>query len=145
MKVKTYLVVVLILESEEGGVLLGLRQNTQFEDNKWAFPGGHVEEGEEAKEALCREALEEIGVFIHPEELQVVHVYHRAKSIKQDNHYIDIFMKCNKYNGVIVNKEPEKCGGLKFFPLNNLPENMIEYMKIALQNIEEGKIYDEAA
>lgn len=53
----------IILINKEGKILLVHRDNKigiRWPD-KWAVPGGGVEEGEEPKEACLRETLEEIG------------------------------------------------------------------------------------
>jgi len=52
-----------------GHLLLIRRTKAPFED-KLVLPGGHVELGESAVEAIIREALEEIGLVVRAEELR---------------------------------------------------------------------------
>lgn len=53
-----------------GQVLLGLRK----EDGIWTIPGGGAEPGESPEQAASREAFEEAGLVIRPEELQLLNV-----------------------------------------------------------------------
>lgn len=39
--------------------------------------------------------------------------------------------------------EPNKCGGLKYFNINNLPEKLIDYIKVGIENSLNGKFYCE--
>src|SRR6478609_6409404 len=49
------------------GVLMCRRVPTaKWYPGKWDFPGGHIEDGETAGEALARELLEEVAVRIVP-------------------------------------------------------------------------------
>jgi len=56
---------------------------------------------------------------------------------------IDAFIICKKWQGNIENKEPNKCDDLKWFDVSNLPENIILYIKTALENIKNNIIYSE--
>ena len=49
----------------EGQVLLALRSKQQHQGGLWEFPGGKVEAGESAREALSRELEEELGIQIN--------------------------------------------------------------------------------
>jgi 8-oxo-dGTP diphosphatase len=50
---------------DKGRVFLCHRSpSRQWYPDVWDFPGGHVEDGESAEEALRREVLEEVGVDI---------------------------------------------------------------------------------
>lgn len=49
------------------GVLMCRRvDSAKWYPGKWDFPGGHIEDGETAGEALARELLEEIAVRVIP-------------------------------------------------------------------------------
>ena len=138
MNAKPNLSIYLVLEWD-GNILLALRHNTGYEDGNYALVAGHAEIGEPATYSMCREAKEEIGITILPEDLEVVHVMHRVGN--REN--LDVFMRPKKYSGGIQNMEPDKCLDVKFFPKDNLPENMVEYIKIVLQNIEKKIPYAE--
>lgn len=122
-----------------GKVLLLLRKNTNYYDGMWGFAAGHVEDGEPATQGMIREAHEEIGIEILPNQLRVLHIMHR----KTDRLNIDIFFDCLSWKGSIQNSEPEKCEKIDFFPPNLLPSNTIDYHAAALQAIAQGRFYTE--
>ena len=123
-------------------ILLGLRQNTGYKDGCWNLPSGHIETGELPTEAMVREAKEEAGIDIQPQDLMLVHVMHRKKPEENDER-IDFFFKCSKWGGEIKNMEPHKCDDLSWFPIGQLPENTIPYIKAALGFIDSRQIYSE--
>jgi 8-oxo-dGTP pyrophosphatase MutT (NUDIX family) len=120
-------------------VLLSLRENTGYEDGKWCLIAGHQEEGEAATEAMIREALEEIGIIINRRDLKPIHIMHR----NTNREGIDIFFECDRWENTPENKEQDKSGGLKFFSLQELPDNMVEYVKEAIKSGMEGDCYSE--
>lgn len=110
-------------------VLLLLRQNTGFADGSWSVVAGRIDGGEEVKAAAIREAREEAGVHIEPEELELVGVYHRKNTRSE---WIDFYLIAHSWSGEIVNCEPHKCGELRWFRLDELPENTVPYIRNAL-------------
>lgn len=128
----------LILE-KDNEVLLSLRQGTGFADGQWNLPAGHVEEGETVTQAICREALEEIGVTIDPKDLEVVHImYHMSNRPN-----VVVCMRCGRWLGDICNVEPHKCGGLQFFRRDTLPDQTPDYIKHLFKLIAGNKFYSE--
>lgn len=50
-----------------------------------------------------------------------------------DSEWIDFFLKVHSWSGVIINAEPDKCEELKWFNISELPEDMITYIKLAIE------------
>ena len=78
----------------DGQVLLLRRYNTGYEDGWYSVIAGHLDGGEEVTAAMRREAREEAGIEIAPEDLRVVGVMHR----KATEERIDFFLT-RKMNG----------------------------------------------
>lgn len=135
--------VFLILTREENGkteILLQKRYNTGYMDGKYdAACSGHLEKGESVSMALVREAKEEIGIDINEKDLRFVELIH---SYKED--YINVFFTTKKYSGTPKIMEPEKCDDLRWFDIENLPENIFPRIKNVLININKGILYDDA-
>jgi len=121
-------------------ILLQRRFNTGYEDGKYSVVAGHIDKGETFTKAIIREVKEEAGITLQAEDLSVVHVMNR--NIK-DNERIDIFFIAEKWTGNIENKEPNKCDDLSWFDLDNMPDNVIPYIKEAINCIKNKIIYSE--
>lgn len=120
-------------------ILFYLRKNTGYCDGMWGLVAGHVEDGEPASAAIIREAREEIGLELELAQLQVVHVMHR----KSDRLNVDIFFDCPQWDGVVSNREPDKCDRLEFFSLDALPSPLIDCISRVLKCISQGQTYSE--
>jgi 8-oxo-dGTP diphosphatase len=123
-------------------ILLQLRANTGYQDGNYGLVSGHVEAGETYTQAMIREAKEEAGITLVPEHLFVAHVMHR-KDEGVDNERADIFFVATKWEGEITNMEPNKCAGLDWFGIENLPQNIVPYIKEAILHIKNQTFYSE--
>ena len=121
-------------------ILLQRRFQTGFMDGFYGVSAGHLDGNETVREGCAREIKEEIGITIKPEDLEVVHVMHRLAA---NDERIDFFMIADQYTGEIKNLEPNKCDDLSWFSLDTLPENMIDYVRVALANYQAGQFYSE--
>jgi 8-oxo-dGTP diphosphatase len=119
-------------------ILLLRRYNTGYEDGNYSVIAGHLDGNEEVKTAMIREAREEAGIEIAPEDIEVVGVMHR----KASNERIDFFLKVSTWQGSIVNMEPHKCDELVWFALDALPKNTIAYVRRAIRNYQQGRWFD---
>jgi 8-oxo-dGTP diphosphatase len=120
-------------------VLLLRRFNTGYEDGNYSVVAGHVEAGESVLQAALREAQEEVGVSLNPGELQVVHVMSR----KSEDERVDFFITVKSWPGEIGNQEPQKCDDLAWFSISALPDNIIPYVRFALENYINGDLFSE--
>jgi 8-oxo-dGTP diphosphatase len=135
---KLILSVYLILVKDDK-VLLLRRANTGYEDGKYSLPAGHADGDEPGREATAREALEEAGIKVKPQDLKFAHCMHRL----QNDERVDFFFTADKWEGEPKNMEPEKCDDLSWFPLDNLPDNIIPYIKQSLESQRDGIYYSE--
>ena len=124
-----------LLFMKENDVLLSLRENITS-DGQYSVVAGHLDDGETISEAFIREAKEEVGVEVKPKDLQINTVCH-SYSTHNNRQFIQFYAICDKWSGEFKNKEPEKCGDLQFFPINQLPENIVPYIREAI-----GKVLD---
>lgn len=131
---------VYLLLRQGNEILLGLRENTGWQDGCYGLVAGHMDGNEKATEALAREVLEEAGIIINPSDLTLSCVMYRKS---EDRENVDLFFSCEKWQGVIENREPEKCAALQFFPLDQLPNNLIPYMRTAIEQSEKGMSFHE--
>ena len=128
---------------KDNKILLLRRFNTGYEDGNYSLVAGHVELGETFTQCIIREAKEEAGIIIKPEDLQVVHMMHRNSRTPTNNERIDVFFIAKKWEGEIVNKESHKCDDLSWFDLDNMPNNVIPYIRYAIKAIENKVYYSE--
>ncbi|MFW9922825.1 MAG: NUDIX domain-containing protein [Candidatus Thorarchaeota archaeon] len=124
---------------ENKRILMQRRYNTGFEDGNYSLIAGHINGNETFREAMVREAKEEAGIFIHTDDLQVIHLLHRKKPIEK----IDTFLYTTKWLGTPTIIETDKADDLHWFDLDNLPENTVEYIRWAINQIAKKIFYSE--
>ena len=127
---------------QENKILLIRRFNTGFEDGKYSMIAGHVDQGETFTEAIIREAREEAGITLASEDVRLVHMMHRKSYIDAEER-VDAYFLAETWEGTLKNNEPEKCDDFSWFPLDELPQNTIPYIKTALQNVQQQIFYSE--
>lgn len=124
--------VYLIIRNEKKEILLQRRQGTKLWPGFLALPAGHIDEGENAYEAVIREAMEELSIEISVSDIIDTFVVNRRnKSLLP---YYDVYFEIDKYKGKIKINEPEKCSELIWCDINNLPQDMIGFEKEAIKN-----------
>ncbi|HZO75476.1 MAG TPA: NUDIX domain-containing protein [Ktedonobacteraceae bacterium] len=119
-------------------ILLLRRYNTGYADGQYSVIAGHLDGNEEIKAAMIREAKEEAGITLSPQDLQVVGVMHR----KAEDERIDFFLAATWWDGEIVNAEPHKCDELAWYALDALPANVVPYVKKAIDNYRQNNWFD---
>jgi len=127
----------------ENKILLLKRKNTGYQDGFYSLIAGHVEQGENFTDCLIREAREEAGIILEPDDVRVVHTLYRNDSPDFSNQRMDVFFTADSWEGTLTNREPEKCEELLWCDRNNLPDNIIPYIREVLDHIAEGKTFSE--
>ena len=130
---------VYLLFVKDGKILLSLRANTGYEDGNYGLVAGHLEAGESLASGAIREANEESGVVIEPSDLVLATTMHR----RQSDERLDFFFEVKKWKGEHSNTEPDRCAELKWFPIDNLPENTIPYIAQAIDCYRKDIVYSE--
>lgn len=138
----TLIPAVYVFLEQEGKFLLARRANTGYQDGKYQTPSGHVEAQETPREAAVREAKEEVGIDIQPEDLEFVHAAYRMRPDKT-GYRLDIFFKTTKWGGEIRNAEPEKCDELLWVSPDALPENTVELIRVVIEQRSKGEYLSE--
>lgn len=122
-------------------VWLLLRANTGSFDGHWGLPAGRLDAGESARAGACREAAEEAGIAVRPDDLKGPYVLH---DIDARGQRVRFYFSCDAWEGEPQNAEPHKCAGTGWFPVGTLPENVVPAVRSALAAVLEGKAFGEA-
>jgi 8-oxo-dGTP pyrophosphatase MutT (NUDIX family) len=119
-------------------ILLQKRKGSKLWPGYYALPAGHIDEGETQYDALVREAKEELGIEINPNNIINDYVVLRRNFFEIDGKilepYIDYYFEIKKYNGVPKIIEADKCEELLWADVNNLPEPFINYEGVFLED-----------
>ena len=119
-------------------LLMIRRFNTGFADGLYSVPAGHMDGGEEVRDAAIREAREEVGVTIEHEALRPVGVMHR----NSNNERVSFFFAAERWRGEARNCEPHKCDEIGWWRLDALPADTIPYVRSAIENYQRGIWFD---
>jgi 8-oxo-dGTP diphosphatase len=122
----------------DGKILLLRRYQTGYEDGNFSVVAGHLDGNETVMAAAVREAREEVGVALAAHDVRVVGVMHR----RSNDERIDWFVACERWVGEITNAEPQKCDELRWADLEDLPPNVIPYVRRAIVNCRAGRWFE---
>jgi 8-oxo-dGTP pyrophosphatase MutT (NUDIX family) len=100
-------------------VYLQRRFNTGYLDGYYEVPAGKIDVEEFPKQAACREAFEETGITIDPEDLALFHSY---LNLSNNRPWLGLMFRTRKWKGTPAIREPEKCDDSRFFDESELPK-----------------------
>ena len=134
---RTILTARLLLEYREHTLYL---LQTPANGGGFTLPGGKIEGIEFAKEALIREAFEEIGIILTKKSLKFVHVMH--KRLKSTNEII-FFFHARTNVGEIEAKETHKFKQAVWLPNDEPPKRLPAVIKAAMIKIKDNKPFSQ--
>lgn len=137
----TSLGAVYVLIRKDDDLLFVKRANTGFMDGMHSLPAGRVEPGEPYTVAAAREAFEEVGIQLSPDDIAFMYIQHRRAD--DGAIWTDVFFDAGDWHGEPVNAEPEKHSDIGWINSTDLSDAIMPFQKHALERIAEGKIYGE--
>ena len=116
------LAVVLGCVIDKGKVLLIQRKEPRQQDlhGFWEFPGGKIRFGEDPKEAIAREILEETGALVLPQDLFPFTYSAVRKKPNMQLHVVILCYRCYYRGEVSLSKLPHKVANYKWAPLEDV-------------------------
>jgi len=130
------------LQDDQGRILLGLRHpKSAFAPDTWHFLAGHCER-EAAIDCLVREAKEEAGLTIAPEDVDLVHTVHHVDSPTRRPRIALVF-QARSWTGHPEVLEPDRCLEWRWWKPQELPDAVVPYTRRALDGILQGCPYSE--
>ena len=118
----------IIIRNEKGEILLQERTDR----NKWGFPGGCQDLGEDLRETAVREAYEETGIKLNPKEIKLIDT---LSGPSRKNSYPNgdiVYNNTSLYIADVTINDASKLKGdsetkrLKFFSPKEVPDNLMD-------------------
>lgn len=129
-------IAVSVMVLKGGCILWGKRKGGSF-DGYYAFPGGHLEEGETFKECARRETQEECGIEIKNVRFQCV------VNFVSRRHYVHVQMVADWKNGEPRRLEPDEHEEWIWRPLAEIPRPTFPPCEVALLGLTTKRRYYE--
>jgi len=117
-------VAVFLVLVDNGKVFLMRRAHTGWHDGDYDLVAGHIDGNESLRSAITREAKEEMGIDINPDETKFSHLIHGL--FNDGKEYLNVFFTVDSWEGEPTIMEPNKCDKLEWFELDSLPSNLTE-------------------
>lgn len=123
-----------LLIEDENKILFQRRSNTGYYDSYLTLPGGHLEQNESISDCVCRELKEELNLNISLADITLYSIIDRQN---KDNtkRYVNFIFKLKSPINLdnIVNNEPDKCSEIIYCNKQNLPKDIIPYIKTVIE------------
>ncbi len=126
MNAQPFGVCVIVFDKTGKKILLGKRKNS-YRAGMYGVPGGRLELIESLIDCGKRELLEETG--LQANSLQYLGV---VRELQDGYTFIHFVYTCTDYNGEPKVIEPEKCESWNWYSLNELPSNILDGHKAAI-------------
>jgi 8-oxo-dGTP diphosphatase len=96
-----------IIQNSDGKILILKRANTGYCEGYWNLPGGKVDFGQTAEEAVIREVEEE--TMLKTEKAKFLFYMDNLPDETTDLHFVNLFFECVCTGEVTINNESSEC------------------------------------
>jgi 8-oxo-dGTP diphosphatase len=114
---RPYLAVRAIITNETGEVLILKRANSSHSNGKWCLPGGNIEYGQTAAEAMAREIKQETS--LNCTDIKFLFNHENLPSEDSELHYVNLVFKCSDGGKVKINYESSDYAWINLSDLTN--------------------------
>lgn len=127
---------------QDGKILLGLRHpDSAYAGATWHFLAGHCEQ-ESAVQCLVREAHEEAGLTIDPDDVELIHTVHLVDT-PGGQPRLGLVFRTRRWQGTPEVLEPDRCVSWGWWRPDGLPDPTVPYARAAIDGIRTGRLYTE--
>lgn len=131
-----------VLVRKGNALLLGLRGKNIYGGGTWGLPGGHLEYSERAIETACREIAEEVGGTAEPKDLRLASIVDTPPNQEIGaQHHVHITFELREPKWEPRVTEPDECDEWRYFPLDDLPSNILPSHRPIIENYLSGRLY----
>jgi len=132
-----------LLLVSEGDLLLGRRANTGYGDGAYEPPSSRLAERETLVEAAVRVAAAQAGIALEPQQVSLAHVLHDVSGAGR----MAFFLTADGWAGEACAVPPagwptvtgtRSYSHFGWYPLTDLPANMIDRARVAVRNYAAG-------
>jgi ADP-ribose pyrophosphatase YjhB (NUDIX family) len=122
-----------------GDLLLGRRANTGYGDGAYEPPSGRLAERETLVEAAVRVAADQMGIALDPARVSLAHVLHDVSGAGR----MAFFLTADGWADEACQVPPvvqvtRSYSDFGWYPLTELPANMIDRARVAVRNYAAG-------
>jgi 8-oxo-dGTP diphosphatase len=127
-----------LLLVSHGDLLLGRRAGTGYGDGAYEPPSGRLAERETLVEAAVRVAAAQVGVGLAPAEVSLAHVLHDVSGAGRMAFFLAAAGWTGDVSPVAPASSPRSYSDFGWYPLADLPANMIDRARVAVREYAAG-------
>jgi ADP-ribose pyrophosphatase YjhB (NUDIX family) len=130
-----------LLLVSNGDLLLGRRANTGYGDGAFEPPSGRLAERETLVEAAVRVAADQMGVALDPASVSLAHVLHDVSGAGRMAFFLAADGWADGACPVPPAEGSRSYSDFGWYPLTDLPANMIDRARVAVRNYAAGACF----
>jgi ADP-ribose pyrophosphatase YjhB (NUDIX family) len=127
-----------LLLVSNGDLLLGRRANTGYGDGAFEPPSGRLAERETLVEAAVRVAAAQMGIALDPARVSLAHVLHDVSGAGRMAFFLTADGCADEACPVPHAPGTRSYSDFGWYPLTDLPANMIDRARVAVRNYAAG-------